>query len=122
MKITLRLILSIVASVTMVVMLYTLFQIRNEKALLLDEIERRSAVLAESLQESVEPLLGSSNQKNLARLVEKFGNRERLAGVAIYDADSKPVAMTKSLGESLPDPPPEIESSAVTTTLGGSLS
>lgn len=110
MKITVRLIVFLMAIITMVVSAFTFFQARHEKNVMMDELDRRSIVLAESLQESVEPLLDGPKQKELARIVEKFGNRERLAGIAIYGENKTPVAMTKSLSESITDPPADVES------------
>jgi trehalose 6-phosphate synthase len=57
--------------------------------------------LAESLQETVEPLLANGAQDGLQRIVERFGNRERLAGVAIYDKQAHPVVMTPNLAARL---------------------
>lgn len=85
MRITLRLIFSLVIVVTLVVSLSAYFQARQEQVRLSEELERRAGILAESLQETVEPLLEKGPSKNLQRIVEKFGNRERLSGVAVKD-------------------------------------
>lgn len=109
MKITLRLIVSLMSVITLVVTAFTYFQVRHEKKMMLDEIERRATVLSESLQEAIEPVLADPQQKTLTRLVEKFGNRERLVGIAVYDSGLNTLAITKSLAKWLPDPPSEIQ-------------
>jgi trehalose 6-phosphate synthase len=105
MRITLRLIISLVVVVASVALFSAYFQVRLEKTKQQEELERRSRLLAESLQETVEPLLPKGPSKNLARLVEKFGNRERLAGVAVYDANGGPLAITASIASILPQAP-----------------
>lgn len=80
-------------------------QVRQEKTKQQDELERRSRLLAESLEEAMEPHLGKGSSKTLERLVEKFGNRERLAGVAIYDLNANPLAVTSHLTTALPTAP-----------------
>jgi len=105
MRITLRLIISLVIVVTLVVSLSTFFQARQEQVRLSEELERRAGVLAESLQETVEPLLEKGPSKNLQRIVERFGNRERLSGVAIYDSQGNSLAITQSLAPQLQTAP-----------------
>src|SRR3989338_2391589 len=98
MRITLRLILSLVIAASAVVFVSTSYQARQEQARLQDELERRAAILADSLQELAEPLMVDTERlAELQRLVERFGNRERLAGVALYGADGNPLAFTASL-------------------------
>jgi trehalose 6-phosphate synthase len=105
MRITVRLIVSLLVMVTVVVTLFAFVQVRQEKARLIDELERRTGILAESFQETVEPLLEKAPSPNLQRLVEKFGNRERLSGLAIYDLQGRPLAVTPSLAAQLTSPP-----------------
>ncbi|MDP3723618.1 MAG: trehalose-6-phosphate synthase [Candidatus Omnitrophota bacterium] len=74
------------------------YQARQEQVRLQEELGRRAAILADSLQELTEPLIvGTERVADLQRLVERFGNRERLAGVALYAADGQALALTTSL-------------------------
>ena len=98
MKISLRLIVSLLVVLTAGVGLFTVNQIRVERERMTQDIARRSQLLAESLQESVAMALNTSNAAALRRTVEKFGNRERLAGIAIFDAQGVLVAATTTLG------------------------
>ncbi|MBI4226830.1 MAG: trehalose-6-phosphate synthase [Candidatus Omnitrophica bacterium] len=97
MRITLRLIASLVIVAASVSFIFSGLQARQEQAHLEQELSRRAAVLAESLQESVEPLLDGGKLDGLHRLVERFADRERLAGVAIYRGDRQPMAMSPRL-------------------------
>ena len=104
MRASLRLIFCLVVAVTLVSILFALYEVRIENGRQRHELERRAQLLAESLQETVEPLLDNSpleNLQNLQRIVERFGNRERLAGVVIYDADGQPILMTANLATRL---------------------
>ena len=98
MRITLRLIVSLVVASSVVVFISAGYQARHEKVRLQEELERRAAILADTLQELVEPLMAHGERvADLQRLVERFGNRERLAGVALYAADGQTLALTASL-------------------------
>src|SRR3989338_4693588 len=97
MRITLRLLLALVLAAAAVVFISTGFQARQEQVRREEELERRASVLAESLQESAEPLVASENLEGLRRLVQRFGDRERLAGIVVYASDGQPFAITASL-------------------------
>ncbi|MBI4346238.1 MAG: trehalose-6-phosphate synthase [Elusimicrobia bacterium] len=108
MKITLRLILSLIVAVGAVAAFSAYFQVGQERHRQEEELARRSRLLAEGLQETVEPLVQKGPSERLQRLVERFGNRERLAGVAVYDSKETPLAVTKSLAAALPTAPQTI--------------
>lgn len=95
--ITIRLILCLVAVVGAVAAAAAVLQVRSERNVQESELFRRSQLLAESLREAVEPLLLLGSTRELQRLVERFGDRERLAGVAVYGTDGSAVAVTSSL-------------------------
>src|SRR5215472_7526102 len=119
MRMSLRLIFSLVLAVTIVSVAFALYQVEAENRSRKSELERRAQLLAESLQETVEPLLAKGAQEPLQRIVERFGNRERLAGVAIYDKRSHPVVMTPNLAARLG---PELPAVAKSLTEGHSSS
>jgi len=100
-RINLRIILSIVVVISVLVFLFTFMQVRQEKGRLMIDLQRRASLLGESLKETIEPLLEKGRPERLQKIVEKFGNRERLAGVAVYDVKDKLVAVTPSLSAHL---------------------
>jgi trehalose 6-phosphate synthase len=73
----------------------------QEKERLMIDLQRRASILGESLKETIEPLLEKGRSERLQKIVEKFGNRERLAGVAVYDVKEKLIAATPSLSDHL---------------------
>lgn len=86
MKITLRLILSLVTIVALVAFAFSFWQARQEKDRLESELEKRAGFIADSLRVSVEPLLSvNDNGQSLQRIVDRFSNRERLVGIDIHD-------------------------------------
>ncbi len=101
MQINLRIILLIVVVISVLVLLFTLLQVWQEKERLTVDLESRSALLGESLKETIEPLLEKGRSERLQRIVEKFGNRERLAGVAVYDVKDILIAATPPLSAHL---------------------
>jgi len=119
MKITIRLIVSLVFIVGLVAVGFSSYQVRAEKMRLTAELERRAIILAESLQESVIPLIASNSLLRLNRLVERFGNRERLRGVAVYDRQGNILAVTPDLASKIPQPlPPAVKSTAENQPVG----
>src|SRR5262249_22546131 len=65
-----------------------------------------SLMLAESLGRTAEPLAANHSYGELRRLVERFKDRETVAGVAVYDADGIPLSTTTGLAAGLEQNPP----------------
>lgn len=97
MRLSFRLICALVVVLTLVSLGFSYFQSRAEKRALKQDLQRRAQILGESLQESVEPVLEKRSRRTLQQLVERFGNREHLAGIAIYDQHETPIAVTSGL-------------------------
>jgi len=87
--------------ISVLVLLFTLVQVRQEKERLTIDLQRRSSLLGESLKGTMEPLLEKGRPERFQKIVEKFGNRERLAGVAVYDVKDKLIAATPALSAHL---------------------
>jgi alpha,alpha-trehalose-phosphate synthase [UDP-forming] len=107
MKITIRLIVSLLVVVALTAVVFSSYQVRAERTRLISEMERRAIVLAESLQESVIPLIQTNSITRLNRLVERFGNRERLRGVAVLDGQGNVIVSTAWLKSRIPQPLPQ---------------
>ncbi|MBI5624303.1 MAG: trehalose-6-phosphate synthase [Elusimicrobia bacterium] len=105
MRVTFKLIVSLVLVVASVATFSAYYQVQQERQRQQEDLQRRSRLLAQSLEETVTPLLAKGPSKGLQRLVEKFGNRERLAAVAVYDAKGTLLAITASLSSALPTAP-----------------
>ena len=102
MRTTLKIVLPLIVSVGSVSVLFAAYQVRNERRNLRNDLARRAEILADSLRESVERLLDHGQEKNLQRLVERYGQREHLKGIVIYDDSGHALAMTPGLAPFLP--------------------
>jgi trehalose-6-phosphate synthase len=125
-RITLRIVFSILVVVSLAVLLFTRLQVNQERERLVLDLERRASLLGESFKETIEPLVEKGQFHRLQKIVEKFGHRERFAGLAIYDPTDKLVAATPRLGSDLVSPPPFVlqvmnsdEEGGAFVTLGG---
>jgi trehalose 6-phosphate synthase len=108
MKITLRLVVSLVLVVALVAVAFSFYQVQEEKIRLTSDLERRTIVLAESLQESVTPLVTSDSPEKLNRFVQRFGNRDRFQGIAVHDARGQLLASSADLEPLIPGSVPQV--------------
>jgi trehalose-6-phosphate synthase len=97
MRTALKMVLPLIVSVAVISALFAWYQVRTERRILRSDLSRRAEILGEALQESVEPLLDHAPDRNLQRLVERFGEREHLKGVAVYDAAGRTLAITPGI-------------------------
>ncbi|MGB9448284.1 MAG: trehalose-6-phosphate synthase, partial [Candidatus Acidiferrum sp.] len=114
MRTTLKLVLPLAISVLLVSLVYGFYQVRLEQRNLRNDLSHRSAVLAASLQESLESGSGRANDRNVGHFVEKYGQREHLLGVAAYDIAGQAVAITKGLSPEFASQPPVAARAATT--------
>src|SRR3989344_3795581 len=96
---------SVVLTVTLVAFFFNLNQVNEERAALTINLEQRASLLSDSLKESVEPsYINSSGEylkTSLQKTVDKFANRERLAGIALYDNQGALLATSKGLPKTI---------------------
>ncbi|HXZ78678.1 MAG TPA: trehalose-6-phosphate synthase [Terriglobales bacterium] len=69
-------------------------------------MEHRAEVLAESLAGNVEGYLDKGSRRELERFVGRFGNRENLVGIAVYNPEGTALAMTPAVARYFPSTPP----------------
>lgn len=104
MKITTRLVAPLILVAAFVAMAFSYTQVRSERIRLAEDLERRAVVLAESFQETLKDRLRQNAAQKIDRLVKQFGNRDKLAGIAVYDAEGKALASTPGLLEDGSEP------------------
>jgi trehalose 6-phosphate synthase len=108
MKITVRLIVSLVFVATLVAALSSYVQVQSDRERLETELDARASVIAESMQESVQSLMSNPSAVRLKRFVERFENRENMLGVAVYDTLGERVAVGNALAKTLARAPDEL--------------
>jgi cell division protein FtsL len=64
MRLTLRLVLSLVLGLALVSLAFTYYQVRADKTQLRKDLDRRAEVLAESLEQNAAPLLVAGSTKS----------------------------------------------------------
>jgi len=108
MRLSVRLILSLITGVIVVSIGSAVYQGQAEVQAERDQVKRHAMVLAEGLRQTAEQLvvLGSNSGRELQTLVDRFQNHEGLAGIAVYDAQGKPLAVTPGLSSILTATPP----------------
>ncbi len=102
---SLRLIVSLIVGITLVSLLSSYYSVRMERQELRHDLERRAELLGESLASNVERSLEKGSPRDLQRIVQRFGNREHLAGIAVYNVYGNLVAETPGLSSVLSTPP-----------------
>ena len=100
-----RLIVSLILGVTLVSLLSSYYSVRVERQQLRRDLERRAELLGESLAPNVERSLEKGSPRELQRIVQRFGNREHLAGIAVYNSTGGLVAETPGLASVISAPP-----------------
>ena len=108
-----RLIASLILGITLISSGFSYYEVLAEKRALRSDVERRAEMLGESLVGNVERSswnTGSGKVPNteLQRLVQRFGNREHMLGVVIYDQQGALVAATPELAKMLTTAPPPV--------------
>src|SRR5215813_1885610 len=98
---SIRLIASLILAVTLVSLLSSYYQVNSEKGILRKDLERRAALLSESLAGNVEAELDKQSVKNLQDTVDRFSNREHLAGVAVLTPNLQPIAQSSGFSKGL---------------------
>jgi alpha,alpha-trehalose-phosphate synthase [UDP-forming] len=101
-----RLIISLIVGITLVSLVFSYNEVRLEKLALRKDLELRAEVLGESLAGYIEPHLEKQSRRELQRIVDRFGNREHLEGMAIYDKGGALLAATPGLADRLGKQPP----------------
>jgi alpha,alpha-trehalose-phosphate synthase [UDP-forming] len=104
-RLSLRLILSLVIGISLVTFFISRNQVRSEKRGLRADLERRAEILAESLGEIVEPAVEHGSHVQLRRIVDRFEDRQRLAGVIVYNPDGDILAESSTLSNRITPPP-----------------
>jgi trehalose 6-phosphate synthase len=104
-----RLIISLIVGVTLVSLCSSYYHVLLQKRGLRRDLQRRAEVLGESLARNVVHDLEWDSQHTLQRTVQQFANREHLAGLAVYDPQGRPIAVTTNLQPLMSSPPAVVQ-------------
>src|SRR5262245_558922 len=90
MRVTVRVLGAIWVSTLIVLAVFAFLQVREERERLRNDLERRAALLAESLKEAIEPTVRRGPTPSVMRALKRFGRPDR--GIVVYDAVANPIA------------------------------
>lgn len=100
-----RLIAALVVGVVVVSLCSSGYEVLAGQREMRRDLQRRAALLAESLAGNVEREVDKGALQTLARTVQRFANRENLVGLAVYNRQATAIAVTRELAPPLQDPP-----------------
>ncbi len=100
MKITLRLILSLLIATTIVVVSFSYLQAQHEEKRLNEELRLRATVLAKTFKETVEAYLERTDQPDrIQKFIEKFKGHTRLIGLVVDMKEGPRLALPPELAQ-----------------------
>src|ERR1039458_1228484 len=102
---SIRLIVSLIVGITLVSLSSSYYEVWREKRGLHQDLERRAEVLGGILAGNVERDLEKDSAQDLRSIVQHFGNREHLSGLAIYGRQGDLLAVTPELASTLTTAP-----------------
>jgi alpha,alpha-trehalose-phosphate synthase [UDP-forming] len=105
---SLRLIVSLIVGITLVSLAFSYFEVLREERGLRSELQRRAEVLGESIGGNIEKSWEGGPSRGLQKLVQRYGNREHLLGVVVYDKQGKQIAITAELAPIVTTAPSDV--------------
>jgi trehalose-6-phosphate synthase len=97
-----RLIVALILGVTLVSLVSSWYQVREAKADLRNDLERKVVTFGESMAATGEAYLQAGDRPGFQRFIQRFNNRDHLLGVSVYDREYFPLIVS-----GLRDPAPE---------------
>ena len=94
-----------VLAVCLVVFGLTFNQVNQERLTLSADLQYRTRLLADSLKESVEPNLIGYSTTTIQKIVDKFADRERIVGLAVFNNRGVPIAFSAGIPKRVTDNP-----------------
>jgi trehalose-6-phosphate synthase len=101
MRLSARLSFALIFGVASVSLIFAYYQTQEQTRELKEELTRHAQTLAESLAKSAEPLAAAHSNRELQRLVDRYQEREQVAGTAIYGLKAEPLAVSVGLSPRL---------------------
>lgn len=93
MPITFRLVASLIFSASIVVSLATLMQVRDERARLIEDLQKRSSTLAQTSEDGL-VRAHEEGPRQLRLQLQRLARREHLPALAVFDHLGEPIAAT----------------------------
>lgn len=91
----------VISIVCLVVIGFTIRQVNESQTSLENDLQLRTALLADSLKESIRPSYLNNATSTIQTILDKFAGRERLLGLAVYDNEGALFATSLDLPSEL---------------------
>lgn len=97
--------LGAILAVSLLVFGFTYSQVNEERLNLSSDLQYRTRLLADSLKEAVEPSYSRNSTSTLQRIVDRFTDRERVVGLAVFNNRGVPLATSRGMSKRVIDNP-----------------
>jgi len=86
---------AVIVAVSLVIGAFTFNQANQEQLSLSSDLQYRTRILADSLQDSIEPSLAAHETTTTQKIVDRISKDERIAGLGVFDNTGAPIALSK---------------------------
>ena len=97
--------LGAILAVSLIVFSFTYSQVNEERLNLSADLQYRTRLLTDSLKEAVEPSYSRNSTTTLQRIVDRFTDRERIVGLAVFNNRGVPLAASKDMPKRVTENP-----------------
>ncbi len=87
---------AVIAVVSLVIGGFTFNQAVREELSLSSDLQYRTRVLADSLQDSIEPSLAARDATTTQKIVDRISKNERIEALGVFDSLGAPIALSRS--------------------------
>jgi trehalose 6-phosphate synthase len=108
MRLAFRLTLFLIVGVAAVATAFAYYQVQMERRGLERDLRRQAFDLAEAQAKAIQPLMIRGAYRELQTLVDRSNERDRLVGMAVYDVNGVPLAISSGLVARINGMPPAI--------------
>lgn len=91
----------VMLAIAAIVFIFTFFQANREELALSADLQYRTRVLTDSLEESIAPSVLSHGTSTVQKIVDRIAGNERLVGLAVVDNSGVPIAHSEGLEEDI---------------------
>ena len=106
-----RLVVSLILGITVVSLGFSYYEVLRQKLTLESELQKQAEVLGETVAANVEKSWDggpAQESQELESLVQRHGQEQHLLGLAVYDRQGNPIAVTSRLGQVFTAVPSEV--------------
>jgi trehalose 6-phosphate synthase len=108
MRLAFRLTFFLIVGVAAVATGFAYYQVQMERKGLERDLRRQALDLAEAQAKAIRPLMIRGANRELQALADRSGDRDQPVGIAVYDTDGLPLAISSGLIERIKTIPPAI--------------